>query len=313
MVRRISFVVVGAGVATFAAPMFACSGPGAPTTIARNIGIGFACFSIAALIAIPVTALRLRRRGLSVRALFPLLGVILHPAWTIRGTADCGMARAQMSYVLTGIWIAMLVYEGLRFFTTRHQERHKFGGVGYGLLGALLVASVGTWFLPWTLDPQPIQYGYVRWSVLDEMATDQKLYRDKHGVYASSGKQLFGGQYGGNTRFEEWQGNGDLFDHSVDDYSYGHNARMLQGTVRDPLAWRVDGGLSDWAVIARPFGIPEDCEWMQLLFLSDGSVWGKPDPGTGEYLLDGLPDDLAADGWREVSSSGDIRRQDFDR
>lgn len=84
--------------------LFACSGPGAPATIGRNIEIGFTQAGVmSGLLAVSllVFALGPRRRAVPI----VLLGLLaLHPAWTISTIdGDCGYLKRDASYVFTAL------------------------------------------------------------------------------------------------------------------------------------------------------------------------------------------------------------------
>ena len=82
--------------------LFACSGPGAGATIARNIELGYTNAAVAGgllLVSLAVAALG-TRRWVAPAVLAGL--VALHPAWTISAiSGDCGFFKRDASLVFT--------------------------------------------------------------------------------------------------------------------------------------------------------------------------------------------------------------------
>ena len=107
---------------------FACSGPGAPLTIARNIQIGYTQAEVMpGLLAasLLVFALGPRRRVIPV-ILFGLLA--LHPAWTISAiSGDCGHTKRDASYVFTAIGSIALCWQVARAVWSRVRRRAPEG------------------------------------------------------------------------------------------------------------------------------------------------------------------------------------------
>lgn len=310
--RTLAQTVFVGVVAASATELAACSGPGAPTAIARSIGVGYAAFCLAALFAIPVMLLRFSRLGTSPLSLWPLLLLLIHPAWTVSATGgDCGMMLQGTAIFASAIWLPLGLWQVIAWASLRRCERHPIGVFGLLACVMLLSAAVITYFLPWTLNPPPVQERYLRYSPFERIQSWQDQYKREHGVFASSATQLYGANDSQTSLFEEFMDNGDSPPQVIDRGCY-HVGRMLQGTQDDPLAWRTEGGLSNWAVVVRPVGFPVGHTWVQYLILSDGSVWAKVDPGTGDYLLRGVPDDPLRDGWRKTEG-GYIRPEDLVR
>lgn len=211
----------------------------------------------------------------------------------------------------TAVWVPFLLYELVAVARVPREERRPVGVAGLLITALLLSAAVTTYFLPWKLDPLPSQGSYLRYSPFDEVQDRQNEYKAEHGVYAKSAKALFGASNKQIAPFQAYLDNGDSKLGRPGE-GCSHVGRMLQGTADDPTAWQTDAGLTDWAVIVRPVGFPADHVWVQYLFLSNGSIWAKPDPGTGEYLLEGVPEDLVRDGWRKTTG-GYIRPEDLMR
>jgi hypothetical protein len=90
--------------------IFACSGPGAGETIARNIAIGYTHAAIdGGLLALSLGLWWFVSRQRVFPAICAAL-VLLHPAWTVSAIGgDCGYLKRDLSWVFTGIAVLSLV------------------------------------------------------------------------------------------------------------------------------------------------------------------------------------------------------------
>jgi hypothetical protein len=96
--------------------LFACSGPGAGETIARNIAIGYTHAAIVGgMLVASIVLFAIGPR----RWIFPvvILGLVaLHPAWTISAIqGDCGILKRDASSVFTGIATLAIIVQGVVF------------------------------------------------------------------------------------------------------------------------------------------------------------------------------------------------------
>lgn len=290
---------------TFTAPsLLACSGSGAIILQAENKAEGTLYLLATILLLIPLTGLRFRRFGLAYRTWLPLAVLVIHPLWVLGSMGDCGGNRKDLCLIV-GIGILLfLVRESVNYF--RKPVQAPCGNkVFFGLVSLPIIVVVGWLFMqPWKYRYLPNQKQFMAFCNPMDAAKAQAKYFDKHGVYADSATILF--EAGPYDTIESWREvHADYFDKylgnadstSRDDNELAQYSIMLQGTIDNPTAWQVDGGLSKWAFLTRTDDPPNNGEWMQYLFLSDGTVWSKPDPANGKYLLKGLPASLEENGW----------------
>jgi hypothetical protein len=103
--------------------LFACSGPGAGETIARNIGIGYTHAAIVGgMLVASFVLFAIGPRRWIVPAI--ILGLVaLHPAWTISAiSGDCGFLKRDASWVFTGIGTLAIVAQGVFALANRRTE-----------------------------------------------------------------------------------------------------------------------------------------------------------------------------------------------
>ncbi len=97
---------------------FACSGPGAPHAIARNIEIGYTHAAIAAGLLLASVVLFAGLTHYRIWSILSAAFVILHPAWTVSAIhGDCGEMKHDLSWVFTilaEVVIAGQIIHGLR-------------------------------------------------------------------------------------------------------------------------------------------------------------------------------------------------------
>ncbi|GEP40741.1 hypothetical protein BGE01nite_00320 [Brevifollis gellanilyticus] len=80
--------------------------------IQQSITIGYFCaaFGGVATLALAYAFVRTRR----VRFTLPVAGLLMlvHPAWTVSATrGDCGFFKREVSYILTAVFIGLLIYQ----------------------------------------------------------------------------------------------------------------------------------------------------------------------------------------------------------
>jgi hypothetical protein len=81
-------------------------------TIQQSIALGYLCaaFGSIATLALIYDFARTRRK----RFTLPVAGLLMlvHPAWTVSAIhGDCGFAKREASYVLTAVFIGLLIYQ----------------------------------------------------------------------------------------------------------------------------------------------------------------------------------------------------------
>ena len=304
--RTRSLTVLAALTVLLAGPAYACSGPGAPTMILANRGIGFlgliACLVLLAL----AVYLQAKRRGVTARTALMFLPLLPFPLTLITTSPDCGRMLRQSTFVLVAI-TALFALIQIALFLIQKSKRIELGMPWFLPFCLLTLAGFVAAAAPLDPDPPPVQQGYMRYEYgyeLNKFRGAIEEYLRRHKVYPDSFLEL-------NLKAPEYeQLRGDLFvdchdngdgDANPKDWikTRGHFYKLLQGTTDNPTGWRAEDGLSDWAVTARPvnFGRPDV---YQYLFDSKGGIWRKPDPGNDEFLLDAMPPDPAADGWERV-------------
>lgn len=81
-------------------------------TIQQSITIGYFCAAFGGVITVALAYDLLRTRR--VRFTLPVAGLLMcvHPAWTVSATrGDCGFFKRDVSYFLTAVFIALLIYQ----------------------------------------------------------------------------------------------------------------------------------------------------------------------------------------------------------
>ena len=293
-----------------AAPVYACRGRGVHDMMLANTGIGnlglIACCVLIAL----AFYLRSRRVGFSPYTWALLFPIVFSPSLIGDGYGgDCGDGVRDGAYVLVPACALLMLWQVARFVI--QIERAPKRSLSWIVpLGLLALAGYVAAERPTDPDPPPQQFSYMDFEYgrsWDNKVVDlMKQKGEEDGVYPGSFAALqraFPDNWG--TRidlFVDCQGNGDGgFDEIIrlEARRGFHLYKLLQGTTDNPTGWRVEGGLSDWAIVVRPvdFGRPEV---FQFIFDSKGGLWRKPDPGKDEFLLDAMPPDPAADGWELV-------------
>lgn len=90
----------------------ACSGPGAAIAITKSTAIGYWFAAATAYITIWLFRLRVRT-GWDWPAYSGALLLVLHPAWTISASGDCGMMKVMFCYssflLICGVLIQQIV------------------------------------------------------------------------------------------------------------------------------------------------------------------------------------------------------------
>lgn len=300
---RLSALAVGL-FAVFAADLAACSGPGAPTARLHFQGIATLALVVTLLLMLPILLLRFRRVGVDpfviVLAFIPL--VHLQPIFE-SGSVDCGRSSAAFAKLITAGVAALLAVEVFRSLGVRRDPRPYPRGAA--LLATLLLTGLtaGIWMLPWSIDPAPLQYGYMHDAWIDEFRHGQDAYYKKHGRFASDIRELVEDKkiVDGETAqyllaaFDE---ESRISRETLSWTGQSHSLRMLQ--IPDAPAHQ-------WAVIARPVGFPEKSVLHQFIVTSDGQVWAKPDPRDGSFLASKFPNDPASAGWIASDSSFRVR------
>jgi len=91
--------------------ILACSGPGTHAAIVEAQWISYLCAGVAGafVVGLVVEALRMRRTTLTMPIALGLLA--LHPAWTVGGGGDCGGLKILTSYMVTEIFILLMLYQ----------------------------------------------------------------------------------------------------------------------------------------------------------------------------------------------------------
>jgi hypothetical protein len=111
--------------------IFACSGPGAGETIARNIELGYIHAAVVGgmLVVSWVLFAIDPRRWIVPTIIFGL--VALHPAWTISAIhGDCGFLKRDVSWVFTGIATLAILIQGVFALANRRSESSLQDGEG---------------------------------------------------------------------------------------------------------------------------------------------------------------------------------------
>jgi hypothetical protein len=104
--------------------LFACSGPGAGETIARNIEIGYTHAAIVGGLLAASLLLSALRPGKWIVPMVIFGLVLLHPAWTISAiSGDCGFLKRDASWFFTAIGTFAVVTQGLLILAHRNAAK----------------------------------------------------------------------------------------------------------------------------------------------------------------------------------------------
>lgn len=290
--------------AVFASDLAACSGPGAPTARLHFQGIATLALVITLVLLLPIFLLRLRRVGVDpvvfVLAFIPLFHL---PQLGSDGSVDCGRGSAEFAKLITAGVAAWLCVELFRSLGVRKAPRPYPWGTAW--LATLLVSGLaaGIWTLPWSIDPAPLQYGYMQDAWIDEFRRGQEVYHKAHGRFAASPQELVQdkaivGDATAQYLLAAFDEESRISRDTLSWTGQSHSLRML----------RINGDSTQrWAVIARPVGFPEKSVLHQFIVTNTGEIWAKPDPRDGSFLAEQMPDDPAAAGWIPSDPSFRVR------
>lgn len=290
--------------AVFASDLAACSGPGAPTARLHFQGIATLALVVTLVLLLPILLLRFRRVGVDpfvvVLAFVPIIHLM--PIFD-SSSADCGQSNATLAKLITAGVVALLAVEVFRSLGVRKDPKPYPRGAA--LLATLLLTGLaaGIWMLPWSIDPAPLQYGYMQDAWIDEFRRGQEVYHKAHGRFAASPQELVQdkaivGDATAQYLLAAFDEESRISRDTLSWTGQSHRLRMLR-TPGEPG--------QQWAVIARPVGFPEQSVLHQFIVTNTGEIWAKPDPRDGTFLAEQLPDDPAADGWTPSNNSFRVR------
>jgi len=105
--------------------LLACSGPGAPATIGRNILFSFSQALVVGLLF--WASLVLWRWSGRPRRAFPALCLallVLHPAWTVNAVSgDCGYFKAGTSVVISGAAVILVSLQATIYVLAKRRAK----------------------------------------------------------------------------------------------------------------------------------------------------------------------------------------------
>jgi hypothetical protein len=271
---------------------------------------GFAALGLSVALASLGAILRLRRRGRQWVLVLPPLALILHPVHAALMISPPTHGMPLWTGVFgVAVWGGFAFVELNLYRMSAADNRHRKPVVGkllitFAVLGLVgMSVSVAKYLLPADPPPQRKIISYILgWDTLhmrqDIRARANRLYfRSAAEAYRENPRDDY---FARMFAFEQHLDNADP--EHPEHREVAHVARILQGTQDKPTAWQLDNGLTEWAFIARPIGFPDHMQLEQFLFTSDGKVWAKPDPRSGEFLLAGAPEDPTKDGWTELDA-----------
>lgn len=268
-------------VALLAQDVSACSGPGRVESSLRNQAIGLAI--LASMLAAGALMFPLRHLRLGARATtyWPLLILFAHPAVFLFSSTDCGMTARQGSTYVGALWSLMLLVEFLLLCFLR-RPRHRLPLWAWAISIGLAAVSGLVWAAPWTLDPLPNQRMNARYLSISSVVEAQNEFRKQHGRYAEDFSQL---QSKDNLRGFAVQPDKRV-------------AHASPGTLEFEM--RLLLGNDSFALIVRTVNWPENGVWTQYLWLANGTVFEKSDPGHDKFLEEAPPINPAEDGWTKI-------------